>query len=76
MVTFDKGKGFSQVAVGATILAITLLTMFYNLKSLEEENLNSLVGKGDGFYLLVIGGVLLINSGMILNVMRTRGTRQ
>lgn len=75
-IAFQNGKGFPLVVTGATVLSITLFDMFYNIKSLEKENLNSIVGKGSGFYLLVIGGILLVNSGMILNVLRTRGTRK
>lgn len=73
---FENGKGFSQVALGTIILAISLFDMFYNMERLKEENLDSLIVKGEGFYLLVLGGILLINSGMILNVLKTRRTRQ
>ena len=70
---FKQNKGYVNMGLGAAVILLSFFEMLVNMEKVKAEGVGSLVDTGNGFYMIIFGGVLLINSGMILRVMNSKG---
>lgn len=67
-----KSRGIRHICLGAFAINITMFDYLTNKNNLAEHDVDHLVTTGAGFYVLLLGGILIFISGLLLMILKKK----